>query len=351
MNFTWKADNNINLVKAEEAFYIDDVSDKSEDQALIADIFLIGNGDDLKVPDEKYDGPPGPGVDLDGTFGDDVLSGTREDDTINGGSGGRDHIFGYGGDDSLSATNNSFDAEGDYVYGGSGHDQINGSDSGDDHLFGGTGNDTIYGGEDKAVNTGNSDDSIYGHDGNDTILAGGGSDTVEGGNGADNINGGNSNDFLYGNAGGDIIDGGYGEDLIRGGDGNDTLFGGMWSDEIYGGNGDDILQGAFHAEEGEESISLAQFDWLIGGAGADRFVLGDDDGTFYLGEKWGGSNGYADIKDFSQSQGDVLIVFGSASDYEFNFVDDVTDINYNGDLIARVNGLIDPATDVMGLGS
>lgn len=316
---------------------------KSEEIALSQSFVDLQLSPDLGfgVPDVEYVGPPGPGVDLDGTFDDDVLSGTREADTINGGTAGRDHIFGYDGNDTLNASIGS-DVEGDYIYGGSGNDFIQGSNMGDDYLFGGTGNDLIRGGD---LTADQSNDSIYGHDGNDTLFGGSGADRIEGGNGDDEINGGNGFDSLYGNAGADLIDGSDSNDLIEGNDGNDSLLGGRGSDTIRGGDGDDLL---FGVALNDNSNNLAEFDELSGGAGADQFRLGDSDSVFYFGEKIDG-NGYVEITDFSNSQGDLLLVFGSTNDYEFEFVGGSTNITYDGDLIAQVNGAIDPATDVQGL--
>lgn len=108
---------------------------------------------------------------LNGTEGNDTITGTAAADTIDG-RGGNDTIFGRAGDDTLSGS------------------------AGFDTLYGEAGNDTLDGGADG--------DALYGGDGNDTERGGAGAD------------------FLYGNAGNDTLDGGTGNDTLYGGGGSDT---------------------------------------------------------------------------------------------------------------------------------
>ena len=85
---------------------------------------------------------------VDGTDGDDVITGTIFDERIDGGDGA---------------------------------DQISG-DAGDDVLVGGAGNDTLLGGDDN--------DLLFGESGNDTLVGGDGSDLLIGGDGQDTLTGG-----------------------------------------------------------------------------------------------------------------------------------------------------------------
>ena len=71
--------------------------------------------------------------------------------------------------------------------------------------------------------------------------------------------GGGGNDWLSGGDGNDILIGGEGDDTLRGGDRNDLLIGGAGDDTLIGDGG--------QAEQGVPDV-------LIGGDGADRFVLG-----------------------------------------------------------------------------
>lgn len=107
--------------------------------------------------------------------------------------------------------------------------------------------------------------SIYGRDGNDTLVGGPKSDRLYGENG---------HDALYGGQGGDTLEGGFGNDLLVG----------------YGG-------------------ASGEVDVLTGGAGRDRFVIGDSySGDFYKGA------GHAIITDF-RWQDDKIQISGRFQDY------------------------------------
>lgn len=122
-------------------------------------------------------------------------------------------------------------------------------------------------------------------------------------------------------------------DNLLGGVYNDYLLGGYGNDTLWGEGGNDILDGYGDGLEYE-------FDTLTGGAGADTFVLGDDLGTYYLGD------GDALITDFNSWEGDRIEVFGDPYTYGFSsgldeFGTLYTDISYGGDLIATVLGAND----------
>jgi Ca2+-binding RTX toxin-like protein len=84
-------------------------------------------------------------------------------------------------------------------------------------LYGGSGNDTLSGG------SGN--DWLYGGSGNDKLLGGSGQDWLEGGSGADRLEGASGNDTMVGGSGSDTIIGGLGNDTywLRRNEGADTL--------------------------------------------------------------------------------------------------------------------------------
>jgi hypothetical protein len=121
-----------------------------------------------------------------------------------------------------------------------------------------------------------------------------------------------NNDYLYGGNGDDYIVGNLGDDILVGGAGNDNLVG-------YGG-------GAY------------EYDELIGGSGADLFILGSSPyGSYYVGA------GYAVIQDFSWQEGDYIAVGSDINEYsllkDFNFVGGSaadTAIYKGNDLIAIV---------------
>jgi hypothetical protein len=125
------------------------------------------------------DGTQTPPCTIEGTPGDDDITGTIGKDVICG-EGGNDTISGLGGSDVI----------------------ITGA--GNDHIDGGTGNDTIL--------SGGGDDTDIGSGGADTVIAGAGNDTVTGSGGAD---------VLVGSAGGDVIAGDGGANVVDGGTGTD----------------------------------------------------------------------------------------------------------------------------------
>ena len=104
------------------------------------------------------------GFDLDGTEGDDVITGTAVTDRIDG-KGGNDLLFGRTGADT--------------ILGGIGNDDLLGED-GDDILDGGDGFDTLDGGAgDDIITTGEGADIAFGGAGDDTINAGDGDLVVD----------------------------------------------------------------------------------------------------------------------------------------------------------------------------
>jgi len=102
------------------------------------------------------------------------------------------------------------------------------------------GNDNLYGDmKDNIISGLGGDDIIYGGNGNDTINGNDGNDELHGDDGNDQLFGGDGNDTLYGENGNDTLIGGMGSDNLQGGDGNDTLNGGLGNDTLNGGYGDD----------------------------------------------------------------------------------------------------------------
>ena len=91
-----------------------------------------------------------------------------------------------------------------------------------------------------------------------------------------NVIGTSGNDFIEGSSGSNFLDGGGGNDILFGGDGNDILIGSAGSDFIAGEGGSDRINGTNSFARGQNEV-----DTLTGGAGRDRFVLGDANGAFY----------------------------------------------------------------------
>ena len=117
---------------------------------------------------------------------------------------GYDHamlVAALGGDDRISGTpfNDTLD-------GGAGHDQLFGG-AGADHIIGGAGTDWLKGGD--------GNDEISGGAGTDGIRGDAGDDLLDGGAGSDDVQGGAGDDILNGGAGRDRLAGGYGPGRLR----------------------------------------------------------------------------------------------------------------------------------------
>jgi Ca2+-binding RTX toxin-like protein len=96
-------------------------------------------------------------------------------------------------------------------------------------------------------------------------------------------------------------------DTIVGSNKNSKLTGGGGNDTITGGTKNDRLTGTDSTARG-----VGEVDTLTGGSGRDKFVLGDLNGAYYLGN---GSNDYATITDFSIFKDSLDL--GGLRDYSF----------------------------------
>jgi Ca2+-binding RTX toxin-like protein len=256
---------------------------------------------------------------INGTSGNDTLSGGSKPAQINGGAGNDTITAGSAGDILVGGAGT------DTLTGGAGVDTVDYSansvaqtinlsvtasqtiSSGDvdtitnvENAIGGSGNDTITGGSGNNVLTGNAgndaliggsgNDTLLGGDGDDTLTGGAGNDIIDGGNGIDtvsysansgaqtidlslstaqtissgdvdtitnveNVIGGTGADTITGNTGNNILNGGSGADTINGNDGDDTLIGGAGNDVLNGGNGIDTVD--YSANTVTQTINLA----------------------------------------------------------------------------------------------
>lgn len=152
-------------------------------------------------------------------------------------------------------------------------------------------------------------------------------DRFDAGEGNDEVNGRGGDDILIGGNGDDRLSGEDGNDSLSGNNGKDTLIGGKGNDSLVGGDGDDTLNGVVTPATFSSSTpdSKGQIDTLTGGAGLDKFLLGDasyyktskiDSYVFYDDENTTttGTNDYALITDFNSSQ-DVIQLKGTATNY------------------------------------
>lgn len=147
----------------------------------------------------------------------------------------------------------------------------------------------------------NGHDHIDGTTSGNKITGLAGNDLIHAGGGNDNVNGGDGIDYVFGQGGNDKLDGGAGNDMVNGGVGNDFLGGGLGADLLYGGTGADT----FFFRNGESTVS---------------------------------TSGRDTIKDFNQSEGDLLdlsrIDANStiAGDQEFMFLEKHNFTGHAGEL-------------------
>lgn len=152
-------------------------------------------------------------------------------------------------------------------------------------------------------------------------------------------------DFLIGTRGNDVLDGDGNEDILAAGAGNDRLVGGEDDDFLFGDDGNDFFVGvaANSSNPGRDEV-----DTLIGGRGADIFVLGDGTQSYYEDES--GFDDFALIRDFVPAE-DTIQLHGNSRDYQLDRnpsgLPDGTALFYRQtDLIAIVEG--DSSLDLNG---
>ncbi len=109
------------------------------------------------------------------------------------------------------------------------------------------------------------------------------------------------------------------------GESNDNITGNGGNDTISGGAGDDVINGTDEIVAG-----YWEKDVLIGGAGVDKFILGDAARAYYATS---GHQDYAVIEDFDSSV-DKIQLHGSAIDYQQQQQSNDLFLSRNGDLVA-----------------
>ena len=251
-----------------------------------------------------------------------VIIGTDEDDSINGGAG-NDKLYGGDDDDTLrggKGNDSLFGGDGDDVFyyaKGDGKDKIydytsddviqlakgtsikSAKVSGGNFVFTiGSGNITVVGGASKRIHVvdANGNSKWYSDSSSDSVKVSGKKVTLTRG----------FNDYSY-TAGSKVVtidasavDADHGlaitgnkkSNVIIGTDENDSIFGGAGNDKLYGGDDDDIL---------------------LGGTGNDKLYGGDDDDTLTGGKGndslWGGKGSDTFIYDAGDGK-DIIYGFG-----------------------------------------
>jgi len=179
---------------------------------------------------------------VEGTSGNDNLTGTIQGDLILG-YGGHDTIIGQPGADVLD--------------GGEGNDNLQG-EAGNDVLIGGLGNDNLAGHS--------GDDLLQGGDGNDYLNAGDGNDTADGGAGNDTINGGEwgTSNLLIGGDGDDVFHniGPQGMDTVDAGAGDDLIGLYLYQSDltVTTGSGSDLITLGYSYVYGSNNATITDFD-------------------------------------------------------------------------------------------
>jgi Ca2+-binding RTX toxin-like protein len=339
---------------------------------------------------------------LDGGAGDDWLNGGLGDDLLRG-SDGNDTLDGGYGYDTLDGGNGTDTATYKFWWGGIKanlqtetvtffNDPGNGTEylRSIENVVGSNGNDEIIGNSaDNVLYGENGNDLLSGEDGNDILLGGDGDDTLITSSGYDQLDGGAGYDIAQIVGDGDIVfeqnwgnvgnisytsktgsynavlsnieqvqliggnnddfilavqapvalklEGRGGDDILLGGAFGNTLEGGAGNDILRGNNGNDILQGSDNSNSVEK-------DTLLGGLGADTFVLGTSNGgAFYIGD------GFAIIQDFKWWEGDKIQVVGNISDYRLDTTQNLIGNSALDTAIYRGDDLIAIAQDMVGI--
>jgi len=246
-----------------------------------------------------------------GTLGADSLTGTNVDDyisggplgneaadtgndTLLGGAGGFDVIYGWGGADSIVG---SADSAYDYLYGGDGNDTISvgygqaSGEAGNDsivgvasdyysYMFGGAGADTLIGSTSRDYLY-DSDESNTANTDADSLSGGGGSDYLYSYGGADTLDGGADNDFAIIDRSGLVVGLRFTPTAAGtayvGSDGTRVV--NIENFEVYGGSGNDTLSGLGNGDQlygngGNDSITANGFGYVDGGTGNDTISAG-----------------------------------------------------------------------------
>ena len=213
---------------------------------------------------------------ISGTPGNDTLVGTAMDETLSGGGGDDDYVYGLGGGDDWIVDSAGVDrlvlgAQADLTgLESTGSDLIfDFSDGGSvrvaDMFAGQTVEELMFGAAPGSVHelrldqsASNGDDWIVSAGGNDDLDGGRGDDWIAGGDGDDDLSGGRGSgqDRLFGNAGDDNLVGRSGDDVLVGGTGNDLM---------NGGRGDDL----FVFTDGDGADRITRFN---AGAGTDDVI-------------------------------------------------------------------------------
>jgi Ca2+-binding RTX toxin-like protein len=220
--------------------------------------------------------------------GSDLIHGGRGNDVADGGAGDDDRVIGDLGDDKLTGG----PGDGDEVAGSLGIDTLNGGPGNFDFVHGDYGYDRMDGGPGKGDIASFATDVGSGRDGGVKVnlakhrARGDGHDRLFR---FESVEGSAFDDILVGDGQGNVIDGGAGDDVLRGGGGLDRLVGGQGDDRCNGAKGNTVscgreakLKASAYVELDPVSAGGGGLE-LVGGGGADHFVVAFDEATSTFG--------------------------------------------------------------------
>ncbi|MBZ0129747.1 MAG: M10 family metallopeptidase C-terminal domain-containing protein [Rhodobacteraceae bacterium] len=212
------------------------------------------------------------------------------------GANNTDRIYIYG---SISANTITGSSEDDIIDGGGGNDTINGGD-GDDILTGGAGTDTLNGDGGNDTITSDADGGTYnGGAGNDLMYSASGAEWMDGGSGTDTIDHtAVDSDYTFNMATGltgFIFESFMNFENANMGDGNDNVTGTSGANVIRGGLGNDTI------DDG------AGGDTIFGEGGDDLFLAGDS--NFGDGDSWDGGTGTDTLSYQNRNWGSSIVTF------------------------------------------
>ena len=203
---------------------------------------------------------------IEGTSGDDTLSGGPGPDELRGGLGNDRYFVAETSDlviEAAAAGNDRVFASVNYTLAAGQHiETLSTTNNAGTVALNLTGNElanVILG------NAGNN--KLVGAAGNDKLLGGDGNDTLDGGTGNDGLYGQAGNDTLKGSSGNDRLDGGLGRDYLYGGSGRD-VFDFNSIEETAVGSLRDII---YDFQRGQDDIDLSSIDASTRSSGNQAF--------------------------------------------------------------------------------
>src|SRR5437762_575786 len=308
-----------------------------------------GNETIAGVPGETTFGSSGANVFINATGGNQ---------SVRGGSAGNDSIWTAAGDTIHGGSNNETvgGVAGVTMIGGTGGNQFFDASQGHQSVLGGSGgNETIWGAATDTITGGNGGNETIGGVSGETILGGSGAnmfvaamngnmsilggtagnesvwagagDTIRGGSDNETIGGVPNDTVIGGNGGNQFIDGSQGHQSILGGTGGNETIWGAATDTITGGSGGNETIGSVAGESvtggaantvidasagsqwialggGNSTVSGGAHDTILGSSGSGSAHIVFAGGNESLWDNGSTTSGHDSVTNFSQAAGD-----------------------------------------------